>query len=166
MPIVRCVPLLLCLLFAAPVFAQDVVERAMTPAEFKAAGLDKLSPQELANLNAWLGRKQVEQQAQAAEAVAQARDEGRKAVVTENRGFWDFGSQEPIVARIPGEFRGFGSGKRYTLDNGQVWEQVDAATIAGARRTDAEVSIAPGAFGAWWMKIEGYNTRAKVKRIK
>ena len=35
-------------------FAQEAIERQMTPDQFKAAGLDKLSPQELANFNAWL----------------------------------------------------------------------------------------------------------------
>jgi len=24
----------------------------------------------------------------------------------------------------------------------------------------------PGSFGIWWMQIEGFNTRAKVKRIE
>ena len=40
--------------FASAVCAQPPIERQMTPEQFKAAGLDKLSPAELSNLNAWL----------------------------------------------------------------------------------------------------------------
>ena len=39
--------------FAAAASAQPPIEKQMTPEQFKAAGLDKLSPMELANLNAW-----------------------------------------------------------------------------------------------------------------
>lgn len=163
--------LLLATLFALPALAlaQDAppLQQAMSGEEFKAAGLDKLSPQELARLNAWLDRR-VEQQASVAVAAAveQARDEGRREVVEKNRGFFHFGSQEPIEASIVGQFDGFGSRKRYTLDNGQVWEQVDSATLAGVRRTNPAVRIRPGALGAWWMRVDGHNTQAKVQRVE
>jgi len=163
--------LLLATLLAVPMLATaqqaPPLEQAMSSTEFKAAGLDKLDAEELARLNAWLDRR-VEQQSSAAVAVAveQAREEGRKAVVDENRGFFHFGSQEPIEASIVGAFDGFGSRKRYTLDNGQVWEQTDSATLSGVRRTNPKIQIKPGAMGAWWMRIDGYNTQAKVQRIE
>ena len=167
--------LLLAILLALPALAgaQDAppLQQAMSAEEFKAAGLDKLSAEELARLNAWLDRR-VEQQATAAVAAAvqqvreQAREEGRKEVVEKNRGFFHFGSEEPIEASVVGEFTGFGSRKRYTLDNGQVWEQTDGATLAGVRRTNPKVRIKPGVLGAWWMRIDGYNTQAKVQRIE
>jgi len=163
--------LLLATLFALPALAlaqgAPPLQQAMSGEEFKAAGLDKLSPQELARLNAWLDRR-VEQQASVAVAAAveQARDEGRREVVEKNRGFFHFGSQEPIEASIVGQFDGFGSRKRYTLDNGQVWEQVDSATLAGVRRTNPAVRIRPGALGAWWMRVDGHNTQAKVQRVE
>ena len=163
--------LLLATLLALPALAgaqsAPPLEQAMSAEEFKAAGLDKLSAEELARLNAWLDRR-VEQQASAAVAAAveQAREEGRKEVVEKNRGFFHFGSDEPIEASIVGEFTGFASGRRYTLDNGQVWEQTDAASLAGVRRNNPKVRIKPGALGAWWMRIDGYNTQAKVRRIE
>lgn len=151
----------------APAQEAPPIELAMTAEEFRAAGLHKLSPEELARLNTWLDRR-VEQQASAAAATAveQAREEGRREVVASNRGFFHFGSDEPIEASIVGEFSGFGNRKRYVLDNGQVWEQTDAATLAGVRRTNPAVRIRPGALGAWWLQVDGYNTRAKVQRIK
>ncbi|MGY1410065.1 hypothetical protein ACW5EG_10900 [Luteimonas sp. A611] len=163
--------LLLATLLALPTLAAaqqaPPLEQAMSSTEFKAAGLDKLSAEELARLNAWLDRR-VEQQTSAAVAAAveQAREEGRKEVVTENRGFFHFGSQEPIEASIAGEFAGFGSGRRYTLDNGQVWEQTDSTTLSGVRKTNPKVRIKPGVMGVWWLRIDGYNTQAKVQRIE
>ena len=163
--------LLLATLLALPplALAQDAppLQQAVSAEEFKAAGLDKLSAEELARLNAWLDRR-VEQQASAAVAAAveQAREEGRKEVVEKNRGFFHFGSEEPIEANIVGEFDGFGSRKRYTLDNGQVWQQTDATTMAGVRKTNPKVRIKPGMMGVWYMRIDGYNTQAKVQRVE
>jgi len=139
------------------------VEQQMSADQFKAAGLDKLSAKELAALNAWLQQKVT---TETAVAVEKAREEGRKAIVEENRGFFDFGSKEPIVSNIAGEFTGFGKGRTYTLKNGQVWEQIEAASLTGVRKTDPEVKITPGVIGVWYMRIKGYNTAAKVQRIK
>ena len=140
--------------------AQQPIEKQMTPEQFKAAGRDKLSPQELANLNAWLNNTlEVETE----KAAQLAKDK----VETENRGFLPFGKTDPIVARISGEFRGFARGRSWTLDNGQVWEQMDGASLAGVRKTDPQVKITPSLIGNnWYMQIEGYNTRASVRRVK
>lgn len=136
----------------------------MTEAEFKAAGLDKLSPAELAALEAWLQRKVGQQ---TAAAVAEAKEAGRKEVEREARGFFDFGSAEPIESTIAGSFNGFAKGRQYTLANGQVWEQAEPASLAGVRLENPRVRIAPSRFGnTWFMKIEGYNTAAPVRRIK
>ena len=142
------------------VLAQKPIERDMSPEEFKAAGLDKLSPEELARLNVWLGRKI---DTATTEAAAQAKDK----VEQENRGFFHFGSNDPIVGRIAGEFRGFGKGRTYTLDNGQVWRQTDGASLVGVKLDNPEVRINPSISGnAWYLAVKGYNTRAKVERVK
>ncbi|MDR6843051.1 hypothetical protein [Pseudoxanthomonas sacheonensis] len=139
------------------------VEQQMSADEFKAAGLDKLSAQELAALNAWLQRKVAQETAKVAET---AKEEGRKEVKEKNRGFFDFGSAEPIVSSIAGEFNGFAKGRRYTLENGQVWEQIEPASLAGVRKTNPKVRITPGLFNNWYMKLDGYNTMAKVRRVE
>lgn len=149
------------LALALPTLAQEGtgtqgIEQQMSSEEFKAAGLDKLSPAELARLNAWLNRT--------VETVAA---EAKKKVETDSRGFFNFGSSEPVVARITGEFRGFARGREYTLDNGNVWKQVDDASLVGARLTDPEVRITPSMIGNnWYLQVGRYNTRAKVQRIK
>ena len=159
---------ILMLAFAPLAWAQQSaltadVEQQMTAEQFKAAGLDKLSAKELAALNAWLQQKVS---TETAVAVEKAKEEGRKEVVEKNRGFFDFGSAEPIESVIVGEFTGFGKGKKYTLQNGQVWEQIEPASLSGVRKTDVSVKIKPGVLGNWFMKIDGYNTQAKVRRIK
>ncbi|WP_313460429.1 hypothetical protein [Stenotrophomonas sp.] len=160
---------------ASPALAQRVVEgdlqQQMTPAEFKAAGLDKLSAAELAALNGWLQGKVAAVTAGVREQVREevreeAREEGRQEVIVKNRGFFDFGSKEPIVSTLQGEFRGFGKGRRYVLANKQEWEQTDDVTLAGVRRTDPEVSISPGVMGVWYLQLKGVNTKAKVQRVK
>lgn len=140
--------------------AQQPIEREMTPQEFKAAGLDKLSAEELAKLNQWLGRKI---DTVVTEATAQAKDK----VEEENRGFFHFGSNEPIVARMTGQFRGFAKGREFTLDNSQVWRQTDGASLVGVKLDAPEVRITPSIAGnSWYLAVKGYNTRAKVERVK
>ncbi|WP_242112964.1 hypothetical protein [Luteimonas aquatica] len=155
----RLLPVLL-LCCAAPATAQQRIEQQMTPEQFKAAGLDKLSADELVRLNAWLNRTL---DAETGKAAAQA----KKRVEDENRGFFNFGSSEPIVSRLVGEFRGFARGRQYALENGQVWRQTDEATLAGVRLNQATATINPSMVGnAWYLRVEGYNTRAKVERLK
>ena len=157
---VRSIFLALLIVVSAPVAAQQAIESQMTPEEFKATGLDKLSGDELARLNAWLNRT-IDAESEKAAVMA------KKKVEDENRGFLSFGSDEPVVGRMVGEFRGFAQGREYTLDNGQVWRQTDATSLPGARKSDPQVRITPSLVGgAWYMAIEGYNTRAKVQRIK
>jgi hypothetical protein len=147
-------------LAALPALAAPPIEQQMSPEEFRAAGLDKLSPDELARLNAWLGRT-IDVETQKAATAA------KKKVEDDNRGFFNFGSTDPIRSTIPGEFRGFANGRSYTLANGQVWRQVDDASLAGVRLTDPAVTITPSKIGnAWYMAVGRYGTRAKVMRIK
>lgn len=140
--------------------AQQRIEQQMTPEQFKAAGLDKLSPEELANLNAWLNRTVATESAKAAANAEQL-------VKEKARGFFSFGSSDPIVSVLQDDFRGFARGKRYRLENGQEWVQIDDATLHGVRLSSPEVRITPSLMGnAWYLAVKGYNTRAKVQRVK
>ncbi len=140
--------------------AQRPIEQQMTPEEFSAAGLQKLDPAELARLNAWLNRTI---DTETTKAAARAEDK----VKSQARGFFTFGTTEPINDVFQGEFRGFQNGRTYTLQSGQQWQQIDNASLAGVRKTDPKVRITPSLVGnAWYMAIDGYNTRAKVIRTK
>lgn len=137
------------------------IEQQMSPEQFRAAGLDRLDAQQLGHLNAWLNRTLVTETTKAAQAASEQ-------VKQQHRGFLDFGEpKQAISSRLVGEFRGFSQGRQYTLENGEVWKQTDAATLAGVRLTEPQVKITPGLIGnAWYLAVQGYNTRAKVERVK
>ena len=74
---------------------------------------------------------------------------------------------EAIAARLEGRFEGFARNRRYVLDNGQEWKQVDTQRLEGVKLDSPKVTIKPSVFGnVWFLQVEGYNTRAKVERIK
>lgn len=158
-----------------PAFAQQTrIEDRLTASEFREAGLGKLSAAELSRLNALLAREPIAPAAAvpATDAdvearIAQAREAGRLEALGEDRGLRPAAeSREPIESTIPGAFAGFAPGREYTLANGQVWKQIDGASIAGARGQDIAARVRPGFMGAWWLQVDGYNTQAKVERIR
>jgi len=158
---------------AVPAFAQQTrIEDRLTDAEFRAAGLEKLSQSELARLNELLARGAAPSAAAAAtpdvEArIAQAREEGRReAAVAAETAVRPAESREPVESTIPGAFAGFARGREYTLANGQVWKQTDNASIAGARGQNIGVRVRPGLLSAWWLQVDGYNAQAKVERVR
>ena len=159
--------LLAVLLTMPQAFAQQAgerIEQQMTPAQFKAAGLDQLSTEQLQNLNAWLNRTLVAETTKAAsEATRQVmQDAGDKP-----RGILDSSSDEPVSGQLQGEFHGFAKGRQYQLDNGQVWRQTDTSSLVGVHLDNPEVTIKPSLIGsAWYLRVEGYNTAAKVERVK
>jgi hypothetical protein len=162
----------------------NALKQQMTQEEFESAGLHKLDPDELAALQQWIQRHQAPVaprtpatpapeapvaalNAEEIERIREeAREEGRKEVKETNRGFFDFGSKEPIRSTLVGDFRGFAKGNRYTLANGQVWEQLEPARLEGVKKTDPAVTIKPGVLNVWFLRIDGYGTAAKVRRIK
>ncbi|WP_396616823.1 hypothetical protein ACHZ97_04420 [Lysobacter soli] len=145
---------------ATSALAQQKIEQQMSYEQFKASGLDKLSAGELANLNAWLEGKLEVETAKAAEGARQGAGDDRRGLAAERQ------ARDPVSAAITGAFSGFGKGRQFTLDNGQVWQQIDEASLS-ARLDNPKVRITPSLIGAaWYLAVEGYNTRAKVQRIK
>ena len=170
MPRLRLLIVAVALACAAPAMAQQGIQQQMSADEFRAAGLDKLSAAELANLDRWLQR-QVQEEASVAveQAVEQGREEGREQALQQSQAAGPPAPSAPtgpVNSTVNGAFNGFGRGQRYTLANGQVWEQTDAARLEGVRLDNPQVVISPGMFGVWYMRIEGYNTRAKVRRVQ
>ena len=131
------------------------LEERMSHAEYEAAGLGKLSPQELSTLNAWLRRADV-----AAAVTA-------PAVATDRTGFLP-GSDMPdlIVSKISGTFKGWSGNTTFHLDNGQVWQQAEPSTLAGVSLESPEVQIKAGMISGWYLKVEGYNKQVNVRRIR
>ena len=153
---------ILCLAFVPLAVAADkddkvVLQEQMTPQEFKAAGLDKLTPEELATLNAFLGRETAKQ-------VAETRRAEQLAVA----GFGGHVTPDnaPIVSRLIGRFDGWEGKTIFRLENGQVWQQSEHGELAGVHMDAPMITITPSFSGAWWLQAEGRKSKVKVKRIK
>jgi hypothetical protein len=116
------------------------VQDLMTPEEFKASGLDKLSPAELGALNAWLLRFTAHE----APVVRQTSPEVKREVA----------ESKPMVIRskINGEFDGWSGKTLFRLKNGQVWKQRLSGTYR-VHLVDPEVEIEQRMLGFYWMKI-------------
>src|SRR4029077_12207969 len=100
--LIQCVIFALCAIFAFARIANGAreeeasggIQEMMSPEEFKAAGLNKLTPDELQNLDAWLqGYRQVTEQK--AEKVASA----RAAKIEKTK-------MDLLVSRVDGTFYG------------------------------------------------------------
>lgn len=132
------------------------LEERMTDSEFKAAGLDKLTPEELAALNAWLQRRTAGTAA-AATYVPPSED---------RTGFRDPVDSDGVVSRIAGNFTGWTGKTQFKLENGQVWEQAESGSMRGVNVDSPAVMIRPAFMGSWLLKVEGFNQQIRVRRIK
>ncbi len=105
----------------------------MTPDEFKGAGLEKLSPAELAKLNAWLGgfREKAE----------------KKAALRESRT-----KLQLIVSRIDGVWDGVGPGQIIRLEDGTAWKLGNKDEHYGGHADRPAVAIYKSIFG-WKMRV-------------
>ncbi|HEY0178586.1 MAG TPA: hypothetical protein VGC30_03010 [Dokdonella sp.] len=129
------------------------LEERMSQAEFRAAGLDKLSPEELRSLNQWL-------QAHGGAGAAPTRRDGRPEF------YPDAAERETVESRIVGTFYGWSGKTTFTLENGQEWQQTESGSHdAGALKSPA-VKIKPMMLGSWLMVVQGCGCSVRVQRIK
>ena len=109
------------------------IQQAMSPEEFKAAGLEKLTPAELAKLNAWLQgfREKAE----------------KKAAIRESRT-----KLQLIVSRIDGVWNGVGPGEIIRLEDGTAWKLGNKDEHYGGHADHPAVAIYKSIFG-WKMRV-------------
>jgi hypothetical protein len=147
------------------------LEEQMTGKEFIAAGLDKLSNEELAALNDWIRRHSLgtlttpRSAAPAAATTAAAVDEDEG----DRRGFAPKVEEEdegPINSNIMGLFSGWDGQTVFKLENGMIWAQADKDKFYTRDLQNPAVTIEKGFFGSWYMSVEGYNSKCKVRRIQ
>lgn len=170
----------------AAVAAEDFT-RSLTPDEFAAAGLNKLTPEELARLDALVReqrtgevtkvREETTQKVRTeteakvrAEVAAKAAEEEAKP----HRGFLGrmkvmltpgtHIEYERVETELVGPYRGYDPGKVLTLANGQQWQVVDGTYWAPKKDANKprKVVIEPGSLGSFFLDIED-GGRPKVK---
>lgn len=130
------------------------VMKSMSAADFRATGLDKLSDAQLKALDAWFAAYQQQHAPPCNNAAAGATPAAAAA------------DAYPLTAHITGEFHGWNGSTRVTLDNGQVWEQMDDAVVTAGRMTNPKVTITRGLLNSFYMSVEGVNDTVLVKRIQ
>jgi hypothetical protein len=140
----------LCLIFTcvAPVRAareemSGSIEQVMTPGEFKAAGLNKLSPEELQKLNAWLqGYREV------AEKTAEKKATARAEKVEHTK-------MDLLVSRVDGTFNGLTGRTVIRLQDGTVWKQANADDRYRSKVTDHPAAVVIHGIFGYKMQVEG-----------
>lgn len=164
--------------------------KTMTAEELAATGLGKLSAAELAKLKAVVERykagevtvvraeaqKQVAaaeakvaqvEQAAAAPAPAKAKEPGwLGALLTLKRTQEKLDTVEALETRLAGSLKSFSGKRKFTLENGQIWQMIEAESYNGPELTNPTVTVRPGSMDFFWLKIPEAALRAKVKPIK
>lgn len=170
------------LLVAAPLWAAADFLGTITPEERAAIGLEKLSPEEHARLEAAVQRyhrgevaairRGADTKVAAAEAQATASVMDKKkpgwlsALITLQKTSDKPDQADAFETRIAGDFDGWTGHTTFRLENGQVWQQNGGESYSGDRLHAPQVKIYPGAFSAYWMEVEGLRQRVKVKPIR
>jgi hypothetical protein len=142
----------------------------MTAKEFREAGLDKLSEEELRALNAWVQRNLRLAEpggAMSSAAAAGAAVPPSASASADLRGF-ENGERTEIKSRIAVSSGPSRAGAARPCSRWRtVWSGSRSRTIA--RRMYAEnpaVTIFHGTFGSWRLKVEVSNRTTLVKRLK
>lgn len=147
---------LILLVVATAVGAQSqspTLEERMSQSDFHSTGLDKLSPQELAQLNAWLQTH----------GGARAR---RSGAVGSSDFYPDESERAVVAAHIAGGFNGWNGRTVFTLDNGQEWRQTESSRYDAGLFNSPAVKIKPMILGSWLMVVEGCGCSVRVQRVK
>lgn len=172
--------------------AEEKFSQAVRMADFSAAGLSKLTPEELARLDALVAdfksgsldaakREVAAAEAKAAQAQADARAAAEKAdrlqaeqakkeaaaaaAAAEKKTKVVAGTKveyEPLQSRIDGTITGWERRTIFRLENGEYWQVTDNDTYFSRPIVNPKVEITPTALGGYWMKIEGINVRVRV----
>ena len=123
------------------------LRETMTPEEFKAAGLDKLTPEELKNLDAKL---RGEKHAVATKAAEKAATEATaKAEV-------DHIKRDIIFSRVDGTFMGINGRTLIRLENGTTWKQANKGDRFRANVMDhPRVAVLHDMAFGYKMRVEG-----------
>ena len=127
----------------------DGLRSMMGVEAFQAAGLDKLSPEEMQKLDQWL----LQFLAHDSQQVIHA-DENIKEL-----------QKVPVQRRIAGHFSGWKGKTVFTLDNGEVWRQRLSGRYAVSLESP-EVEIYRNFVGYYELRILETGRKIGVTRVK
>lgn len=116
------------------------IQQAMSPAEFKAAGLEKLSPAELTKLNAWLQGYREQEVAKVEKKSAQREKQAKLSL---------------IVSRIDGVWNGVAPGEIISLEDGSKWKLANKDEHYGGVADHPAVAVYKAGIFGWKMRVSG-----------
>ena len=163
-PMIRFHTLLLCLFLSSSALGQtgfSSLEEQMTGKEFMAAGLGKLSPEELESLNEWIRSHSLgslDSPKSTASAVRAEEDLDRRGLPSEKDD-----DDSPIVSRLIGKFSGWDGQTVFKLENGQIWMQSSPRDLPF--KEGDRVTIKSGTIGGYILRSES-GTSTRVQRIE
>lgn len=148
------------LVAAGSVHAQPFssLEERMSQADFKRAGLDRLSPDELKYLDQWLQTHGTTAGTAAPTVVGPANMYGYRTPVDQAR--------TAAESNLVGTFSGWDSHSTFNLANGQVWKTSDGSSGSCQQVTDPKVTIKPMMLGSWLMYVHGCSDSLRVERVR
>jgi hypothetical protein len=154
------------LLFAGVAFAATYVplEQRFTPAQMHETGLDTLSPEQLARLNALLREEATASAASAPPSASAAHDAAEFRDREIDRGLLGLGDT-PIHARVQGTVTGWGPGTVFALDNGQQWKVLKGEMTLREPLESPETVVMPGVAGRWFLQVDDDLPKARVYRV-
>jgi hypothetical protein len=147
----RLLPALACV---GALVAAEPFSRSLAPADFAAAGLGRLTPEEMARAVA-----PAPLRAAPANPAARVAPEPVRQTTPAAQ------EEASVESRLTGEFRGWEPRMVFALENGQRWQETGGTTYAGPPLATPAVRIRAGALGAYWMRIEGVSREVKVRRV-
>jgi len=143
------------------------LEETMRPEEFKAAGLDKLSEDELQHLDAYLqgyraaAQKKASQQAktEAQEEINKANEKAEKAEQASQEAKKEAASSrakiDQLVSRVDGSIDGIKGHTQIRLEDGSVWKQSNVDDHYRATVNDHPAAVVSHTWLGYKMQIEG-----------
>jgi hypothetical protein len=131
------------------------VQELMTPDEFRAAGLDKLTEDELQHLDAWLQGYRQTTEKRVSEQVEKKANEEIKKATEQAKARAPKLMVDRVVSRVDGTLGGLTGRTVIKLEDGTVWKQANIDDRYQPQvRDHPMVSVSHSAFG-YKMRVEG-----------
>ena len=140
------------------------LQEQMTGKEFNAAGLDKLSEQELDELNAWIRKHSLATLATTASTSSKAAsgDDDKEEKTSDKKDK----DTSTVNSKLVGKFSGWDGQTVFKLENGMIWAQASKKKFYTDEIVNPAVEVKHGMFGRWYLTVEGIDEEVKVRRIQ
>jgi hypothetical protein len=132
------------------------IEQRLSAEEMHEAGLDTLSPAQLAALNRLLREKAGPPVRAASPVTDPAPAAGRSYIGLDDK---------PIRSRLKGDVAGWEPGTVFVLENGQQWKVLKGHMKLRAPMRSPEIVVVPGIAGRWFLQVDEDLPKARVYRL-